>query len=263
MKRFLWIIGTLIVLTITPDTFGGSIFLSGDGNIAELLVGDSSTPGDSGNQQFFINILQGGSRVAVLKSTPIPGGSALLFASDINTFYGSFSGVTSNLISGTVNAGQLLGVGLFVAPIPDDAFSAAEISALGNLLFGGGSIFFLGENQSFSGQNSHVNEALSALGSGMSISPDSLFDPDYNIASGFRIVPDPYTADVATFTYAAASQVSGGKSLFYGTEGQPFVAYESAPVPEPASLLLLGTGLGIICLAVWRRRQKPAAQRSR
>ena len=47
---------------------GGIIFLSGDTNVTHALTGSFDVPIDPGNQQFFINILQGGAGVVVLET---------------------------------------------------------------------------------------------------------------------------------------------------------------------------------------------------
>jgi hypothetical protein len=231
------ILSLLLVVGVNIPGASATLFLSGDSNIS------NSGLSDSGNKQFFKNILQGGSKVVVLQD------SYDSFGSTVNTFYNTVPGVTSTMITGTVTSAQLTGAKLFVSSLPDDPFTSAEISVFSTFLSGGGSIFFLGENQAFPTYNGYINNALAALGSGMSIiAPD--FDYGYHTATGPQIAVDPFTTGVSTFTYAAPSTVSGGTQIFFGTGGQPFVAYEGV-VPIPTSMLLLGSGL--LGLGGWRR----------
>ena len=118
----------------------------------------------------------------------------------------------------------------------------------------------MGENQNIPEPNSYINNALADLGSGMFILPD-LFDSGYTASAPGQIRSDPYTAGVSTFTYAAPSRVGGasGTILFTGKiyETQPYIRYEvTGVIPEPTSLLLLGTGLGILWLGVNRCKRK-------
>ncbi len=238
------------------------LIVSGDGNITNPL-NNSNGWGDEndGNKQFFSNILQGGTTVKVLNSNH--SGSASFFDTDVDGYYGSLAGVTSSIHTGTVTDATLAGVDLFVAPLPDDAFTASEIATFGSFLSGGGSLFLLGENSVFPTNNGWINSVLTGLGSGLSIIDDS-FDPRffpsliYPTATGSQIASDPLTTGVSSFSYSASSQVSGGTSLFFGSSGQTFVAYES--VPEPSTMLLLGIGLlGLIGTKVRHRFKKVKA----
>jgi hypothetical protein len=240
-----------VTLVFGVNSASALILLSGDSNITNPLNLSNGWGGlDTGNQQFFTNILQGGSSVAVLESSPVLSedldySDVDYSDTDVNSYYNSLTGVSSTLITGMVTDALLSGVDLFVASLPDDAFTSSEISAFSNFLLGGGTLFFLGENSFFTDQNAYINQALSALGSNLQIQNDA-FDLGFHTATGSQIATDPFTAGVTTFTYAAPSQVplvSGGTSLFYGTGGQSFVAYEGAPIPEPSTMFLFGFGL--------------------
>jgi hypothetical protein len=228
---------------ITPAAArAGTIFLSGDCNVANPLTGSFGAGISAGNQRFFQNVLQGGTRVCVLESVSV--GSVDLSDTDINSFYNTLPGVSSVLVSGTLTSGILAGVNLFVSPVPDHSFTGPELTLLGSFLSGGGSIFFLGENNSsdFTSANTVINSALAALGSPLSIVPD-LFDSGFHGATGTQIATDPFTIGVTSFTYAAPSRVSGGTTLFYGSGQQPFLAYQIVPEPGSCVLLILGSAL--------------------
>ena len=243
--------------TVAPAC-AGTIFLSGDSNIANPLTGSSGSGISAGNQTFFQNVLQGGNTVRVLQSTSV--GSVDQSDTDIVTFYNTVAGVTATMVTGTVTAATLSGANLFVSVLPDDAFSAGELTALSSFLAGGGTVFFLGENNSsdFAVANAAINSALAALGSGLSIVPD-LFDAGFQDATGAQIAADTFTAGVTSFRYAAPSRVAGGTDLFFGTQQQPFVAYQNTvAVPEPEAYGMLLAGLGLLGFAARRRNQNAA-----
>lgn len=234
----------------------GILVLSGDSNITNPLDGSGGAGGiDPGNGVFFTNVLGGGTSVSMHGDLTVnnDGFDAL------NDHYNSLGGVTSTVFNGAITAGQLAGSDLFISFLPNDAFTGAELTAMGDFYNGGGSIMFFGEHEGFSDENDRINAALGALGSSMSIISNTFFDSGYHTATtgNGQIEADPLTAGVTTFTYAAPSEamVAGGTTLFTGTapEFDPFVAYESnngGPViPEPGTLIIwtVFAGTGLVC----------------
>lgn len=236
MKR-IFILAIMLAMVLGFSIQAHAILvLSGDGNITTDL-----SSGNYDNYQFFTNVLQGGSQVAVINAA----GS---FDNNIDNYYNSLSGVTSSIIS-QITAESLTGLDLFVAAKPGLAFSESELSVLSSFYTGGGSIFFLGENASSDdAANLYINNALTYLDSSMRIVYGSTFDSGYHVASGGQIVSDPLTSGVSEFEYAAPNQViiTGGTYLFYGSDDQPFISYEGGPsapvVPEPISSTLFIVG---------------------
>ena len=226
------------------------ILLSSDSNIINPLTGSDGSVLNSGNQQFFINILRGGHTVLDLAGYR-PKGSASTWDDDITSFYNTLPGVTASIFTGTITGAQLAGVDLFIAALPDSQFTTGEITALQSFLGAGGTVFFMGDNYTLSNNNHYVNLALNALSSSMSIS-NSGFDSGWHTGTGSQIAADPLTAGVTSFTYAGVSQVNGGVALFSATGDQPFVAYE---VPEPSTILLCSVG-GLTLLGVRLCRRK-------
>lgn len=244
----------VLILTVGSAQADMTVFVSGDSNIINPLSGSYGSGVDAGNQQFFTNILAGGTSVAIL-DTSYKDVSAANWAAEMDTHYDGLVGVGSTVFTGTVTAAQLSGVDLFISLLPDDDFTAEEIAVMTSFIYGGGDIFFLGENSNLSNYNARINSALTGLGSSLSIVNDA-FDSGWNTATGSQIASDPYTAGVSTFTYGAPSQVPvvvGGTTLFSGTGGQPFVAYEVVPVPVPGALLLGILGLSVAGVKLRKR----------
>jgi len=226
----------------------GVLVVSGDITPIFSLTDAAPNPAVPGNGTFFSNILGSGTRVAVLRTSLNPGTE-----NEVNGYYSSLPGVTSAAFNGPVTATSLQGIDLLIAPIPDHAFNVAETTALEAFLQGGGSIFLMGETTTFATTNAQINTFLSAIGSGLSLTNATL-DIGSQIASGSRIAVDPLTNGVTQYGYGSTSIVQGGTPLFFTSNNQPFVAYEtfSAAVPEPATFPLLATG--IVLLRRSRRR---------
>jgi hypothetical protein len=247
-----------MALSLAAAAHAGTIILSGDTNIANVLDGSGgATPGD--DAQFFKNALGSGTQVFQFNSTLL-NSSVVAAQSAISVFYAALPGVTVTKASGSFSAANLAGVNLFVGVLPDANFTPAETSALATFLSGGGTAFFLGENNNslFTTSNAAINAALTTLGSTMQIVPASIDAGFQTVSGSAHIIADPLTVGVNQFTYALTSQVSGGKSLFLDSTG-PFIAEQSVspatPVPLPASLWSGLTVLGGMALLTLRRRK--------
>jgi hypothetical protein len=201
------------VFVFSTSPANAVILLSGDTNITDILVGGQGLPIDAGNQQFFINILQGGISVVALEEH-----SGIHAADNVNAFYNSLPGLSSTVIDGPVTNAALAGTDLFISAIPSDAFTTSEITAMDQFLAAGGSIFFLGDNEVGSVgvvRNGYIKDALAALGSELTIVPNSTFGTVLETATGSQIADDPLTAGITSFSYLVPSQVGGGTTLFF------------------------------------------------
>lgn len=224
-------------LVLAPAAHAGAVVAIGDGNITDNLGSDPNT------ERFFLNMLGAGTQVGVLDLTDAGYGSAGNTDDELVNFYNSIGGVSASLLAGTVTAGMLSGLDLFLAPLPDDNFSGAEISALSSFTAGSGVVAFLGENDNvvFNIPNAAINGALSGLGTGMML-VDSCQSSATAVAGG------AFNAGAPSVRYACGSFVDGGTAE-YESGGRAVIASSGAAVvPVPATLPLIAGGLGLLGL---------------
>lgn len=267
------LLGTVLLATV-GDAHAGLLILSGDNTPVFSLTNTNPNSQSAGNRIFFFNALRGGNRVAVLDSSPNP-----FSAAEVHEYYDSLSGITSSLVNGAVTADLLSEVDLFVAPVPDDEFTAAEIGAIGAFLNSGGTFFLMGEGHTvrFSQNdppygetaNPIINRLLEALGSSMRLNAETLEVGPHMVTVDQVALETPETFGLLTsqslaasfgmgFAYGATTTVEGGTPLLYTTgpfppfipRGEPFLAVESLtvpvapnPVPEPSTLALFVLGM--------------------
>lgn len=206
------------------------LVVSGDLTPVFYLTDDVPNTQTTGNRRFFTNILDAGEQVVVLATSNNTSASE-----ELHMFYEALPGVHATLVSGEIGPGDLATTDLLVAPAPDDPFTAAEISAIGQLLDRGGNVFVAGEaSQIHFGitANSAVNGMLASLGIG-SVLVDQSLDVGSRVAHGSQIVPNRFTSGAETLNYGFTSVVAGGTPLFLTESGHVFMSYI---VPEPSSL---------------------------
>jgi hypothetical protein len=128
---------------------------------------------------------------------------------DLAAFYAGF-GLDSSLVTGTVTATALVGVDLFVAMLPDDSFSAAEITALDDFVASGGDLLLMGEQHAFAAvENGYLNALLVGVGSAMTLD-SSGFDSGFHNTIGAQIVTQPGLTDgVTLINYGNVNSLSG------------------------------------------------------
>lgn len=245
----------LAVLMTTSLATAGTIVVSGDANIGNAINGSDGAPVVAGNSTFFSNLLGAGTNVV------IEGPTAAAYTSDeydaeaaIAGYYTGLGDTVVQVAAGSVTAATLDGVNLFISDLNDTGFSAAETSAIGTLVSGGGTAFFEGEFTPYdAGADLLINGALTSLGSSMSLDGTQT-DCGFQTASGSQIGSTPLDAGISSFEYGCVSTVTGGTAVFNTFAGSPFIAEETtaSATPEPSTVLL--TLAGGFMLVIGRRR---------
>lgn len=187
----------------------GRIILLGDTNLVSNL---EDTVGND-NHVFFSNLVgidTQNTSVKVLTSA-LAGTIANADAdNDLNTFYLA-AGITSSLWAGVVSDESLASAELLVVMLPDDAFSASELTALDDFLVAGGRILFIGEQDGFAvAENAHINAALAFVGSSMTVDLVSLDATGLQDTVQGQIKTHPYNPGVAVVNYGKTRTRSPG-----------------------------------------------------
>jgi hypothetical protein len=271
-------LNTFLKITLFICLFGmcahnsfATIIVSGDVTIIDPIDPNYPEYQFEGNKQFFLNVLQGSHKVAVVKKETDRGSwnQDHLYCLDdeeyavkaIDSFYNASYGITSSVID-TITAPELQNLGLLIVPLPASVFSEEELSILNGYINNGGSIFFLGEAFDHPEQNTNINQALLGIGSTLSITDSDLdiwMDADIYATDG-QIINSSFTTGIDSLSYAYASEVKGGDGrlapIFLTKGGIPFIAYEQPlSVPEPSTIALLFISLPAL-LSFVRKRKK-------
>lgn len=233
-----------------------AVFVAGDSNIYMTLTTQLLPSANPGNQAFFRNILDGGTKAVVqfglVQTTVSP--------TFVSGYYSTLGVSTTTLAAAaTVTAADLNGASLFITALPARSYTSAEISTIANFVAGGGNLLVSGEHNSFTSWNNNANALLTGIGSGMQIVPDLLDANNLFVAQPQST--SHYLTGTAGFLFGATSRVSGGTGLF-GTQStnQTMLAVEGAieppvaGVPEPASWAMLISGFGLVGTVLRRRR---------
>ncbi|MFD2167965.1 PEP-CTERM sorting domain-containing protein [Thalassotalea euphylliae] len=143
--------------------------------------------------------------------------------STINDFYNGLAGHSSSIATGSLDTIDLSTTDLLWATQPSDSYSNAELLAMQSYLALGGRIAFMGEHGSFApDQNLRINDALSFLGSSISINND-IVDAFFRTASvgDGQILSHELTQGVNSYEYAAFAPLTvgvGAEVLMVGEE---------------------------------------------
>lgn len=268
MKLFFRLTALALAAAIATPAAAGTLVVGGDVTPTFSLSASPSSGGDPGNRQFYDNVRGGATGVVISQR-----GFNTLANDNLARFYRETAGVQVTETSSDITTDLLAGAGLLVLQFPNDAFAGAEMMAIGDYVRAGGSLLLVGEASTVnttspapplsegSQANANLNGLLAGIGSTIRINDDTIGCCGQFTATGGAIGADPLTAGVSTFTYGAATSVSGGTALFFAPDAnralQPFFATEqlTATVPEPASWALMIGGIAVVGGVARRRRR--------